>query len=568
MATNLTRATATYLSGINPGAWSYVSGVDNSAYNDNTADGSGRPAQFRQAWWRYIPSASGTAGMQALTNTSGGQGSEQRVIAYDGSTYSLALVMTNASGVQTFPVTGGVSYFIVIGVAADVSGTYGFGLFGPNSAPEPVVTADTSNHQYANAITVMPSTNAYYTHVQDNTPAIFGTPETTPPGIGLGGQRAGWYKFTAPRNGSITVNAAASSDNCEIDVLSYTASTWTLLNYVFSSTTPGLSQAVSAGILYYVRIANASSVGQTINVVMTGSGLPDAPQPDIVNWTPITAGATLRAVRSWQPRLPVPAIVARVRLAARITGEIDTVIVNPIRLAVSTPNAVEVEQLRPARVGVTLRLPMIVEAALTLTQPDDGEVVATHRPEFIVGLDQRDESISYTIEIQYDDDADFSSPITLSRTVGGTTGGLFLVPDSDVPNAAFWRARLLLNGVEQITWSAPNAFTVSAGAAASSLPVSWRVSASAEREIHLWHTDPPGPSVGDTVTAYGQGFPLSTGSLLLGDDTVPVLSWDLVAADPANAGVIDGPVIGPEHFAVTFVAPEIEPPGGPLTVEA
>jgi len=188
-----------------------------------------------------------------------------------------------------------------------------------------------------------------------------------------------------------------------------------------------------------------------------------------------------------------------------------------------------------------------------------------------VDTDADDEdTATYTVTIQYAANDLFTGATTLTGDFDATEGGVELTPASAVPNTTYWRARLSQGNVGRSAWTEPAHFTVSTGTSATVLPLVWTVDPAAARPIHLWHVDPVGPDAGDVVTVYGQGFPAS-GRLTFGDGELTVTSWQRVAAsDEITSGTaqINGDVVDPEHYEVTFTAPNYSGPGEALTVEA
>lgn len=229
----------------------------------------------------------------------------------------------------------------------------------------------------------------------------------------------------------------------------------------------------------------------------------------------------------------------------------------------------DIVAIPPARLTINMSASAST-ASLTLSAPSSGDVLRIARPTFTVALSAPDPTVVYTIEIQYDDNASFTSPVTLSSALTAADGGVSLAATTDVPATTYWRARLLLAGSEEVTWTLPASFTVSTAVTPATLAVQWTADANAARPIHVWHFDPAGPLDGDTVTIYGQGFP-ATGSLTFGDTVLPTTGWQLVAATADNADdtkrVIEGSAVTPEHYEVQFTAPVSDGPGGALVLE-
>lgn len=240
-------------------------------------------------------------------------------------------------------------------------------------------------------------------------------------------------------------------------------------------------------------------------------------------------------------------------LAAPSGGE-DTGVVNAPAIAVS----------------VAMRKPGTVDALLVLSSPEQDEVVIIAQPQLVVGLQSTDLYADYQIEIQYADNAAFTGAVSALVDAQAIDGGITYVPPSPAFATTYWRARLFKDGTGVLDWTDAKRFTVDLVNSAKQIAVTWTVDSAADRPVHLWHFDPPGVEEGDEVTVYGQGFPLTPGLLSLYGQPVAVESWSLVPASgvAVTDRVIDGDVVDAEHFEVLFIAPPVEEPGGPLTVEA
>lgn len=501
----------------------------------------------RSAWYTINPT---TTGSYTFTVTASGTSVE--VDLFNASFTALAGSASNVASVSRTLMAGNLYYYRVAELNSNGPQTY-------------VVTMasdfDTTNHQYANATLI--SGHGNYSTTLDTTPAHFGDTESNPTPYGLGGYRAGWYSFTPDTTNVYTITATPDTYNVEIDLIRQDTSA---LVAAVTGYPASLGQQLTGGIAYWLRIATTSNAAQHIALSLTSPATPLAAPP-------ITAHVRLAATAN-PPRLKAPPIAAAVRVAAHIAGEFSTAAAPAITAHVAMPNASDViddDAAPPISAGVTVA-GTPVGAGLYLTQPEQGEIIATATPQFIVAVDQHDDDLTYTVEIQYDESSDFSSPYTLSGDVDSSDGGLDITATQALTGSTgYWRARLLLAGVELITWTAANTFTIDATVSAQSLPVTWTVDANAARPIHLWHFDPPGPAVGELVTAYGQGFP-SSGNLTFADGPLPYQSWQLIAASTAmssEARTIDGDVVDPEHYEVTFTAPEVgDEPGGAFVVEA
>lgn len=220
----------------------------------------------------------------------------------------------------------------------------------------------------------------------------------------------------------------------------------------------------------------------------------------------------------------------------------------------------------PIQLRFRLFTPDTWNGRVVLSAPEADAVVAASRPRFMVGVDPDDDiETSYTVEIQYAATADLADPSTMTADASVADGGVVVTPTEDLAGTIYWRARVKAPGMPPAPWTAVQSFTVDLSASATTIPITWTVSASATRPIHLWHFFPPGPDVGDTVTIYGQGFP-ATGTVYFGGQDLTTTGWKRVGA--TSGGTIQGPTVNPEHYEITFVAPSYDGDGELLTVTA
>lgn len=240
---------------------------------------------------------------------------------------------------------------------------------------------------------------------------------------------------------------------------------------------------------------------------------------------------------------------------------------------VAPPGVIEIGSAWPGAGGSTPPVdpPVVDPLDVSLTDPADTQTVITYRPSFTVAVDTSDEDddATFTMTIQYADNADFTNPQVLTGDFDTVDAGIVLTATSNIAQTTYWRARVSQGSTLRSAWTPAARFNVNSSVVPTELSVTWNVDAStAVRPIHLWHFDPPGPDAGDVVTVYGQGFP-STGALRFGDGYLSVTSWRLIpAANLGTTSVIDGDNVDPEHYEVTFVAPAYSGPGEALTVEA
>lgn len=541
-------------------------------------DGALYANQFRSSWYRYVPETAGS--LSATANRYNSSNDIYMSIFEDAGSGLTRIANPVAQQTNTtVAVVTGKTYYVQLyqlGVN-DPSTTYRLSATGPKSVS---YDPDLTNHQWTNAITVTPDSSGSVRIDVDNTVARFADAESNPTSSTLTGFRAGWYKYN-PVATKPGVNAASVgfTGGSAIQVFSRIGTgAWTLVGQqqrATNSYTDSVVFTVTLGTTYYFRVANTiNDAGQKVRL---GVDFMPTKAAVLMDAAPIRVAVAGKPARIAEKPQPVPPITVATDLVdPKAVGGNGRATAVPIAVSVTMqPMAIEVSAdevfAPPLTLAVMMGNPSIIAAGLSLTSPDAGETIATSYPQFIVALMADDPEVDYQIEIQWSADNDFTDPVSAIVDAPAVDGGIAYTPTTPVFEATFWRARLLLDGEEVIGWTPYRVFYVSAVIATVQLPITWTVDTDAARPIHLWHFDPPGVEEGDLVTAYGQGFPLSTGTLYLYNEPVLPLSWDLIEADALADPVtrtIDGAEVDPEHFAVTFIAPPVEEPGGPLTVEA
>lgn len=417
---------------------------------------------------------------------------------------------------------------------------------------------DTTAHQWQYAITTLPPGDWNFDS-GDIDVTTFTLTEDNPDSahVVLLGYNAVWFSYVPGyTNPGATVEGIRSQSAMIIVTLfkAHPDGTWETINGAVGTQTASFSADFTANNQYYVRVAAADTSETTMSLQMVGS--PEAPIFATIFSPPVGIDVGVLADGGSDPPPPsetdAPPIYIKVGFVPTLG--------DPLTQMLDAPPITTLIGVAPAV--------QVVDASIQLIQPADEEVVVTDEPEFIVAVTQHDDTETYTVEIQYTDDPLFLTNIeTLSADADPLDGAAHFILTQAVPSLTYWRARLLLSGVEQVAWSASQSFTV-ATPASYDLPVTWSISGGADRPIHFWHFVPDGPHAGDTVTAYGQGFP-SSGTITVSTQNIPVVSWDLISPTGNMSSpdrLISGPTVDPEHYEVTFIAPEIEPPGGPFVV--
>lgn len=412
------------------------------------------------------------------------------------------------------------------------------------STAEQLDTADTL--QYTNAYSFYEGENQNEGEWLD--------PVVDPP-PGMTGVLQGWRRFTPSQHEIVFLRATAPNET------NVTFGVWSRVNGVWGKVQPPLPFApdlaafveLDGGVTYYVMFADESVDSFSGGIGWSAYLYQEFPYDTV----------------------DVPPVAIDVRPHGSPPGEEDTIDVPPVALSVALGEPRPFDgYLVPAITAATTITADLISflGTITLATPADGETVAISRPTLTVAVDTDDPEQTYTAEIQYATDAAFTAPTSITQAFDGADGGLVTTPATALADGPYWwRARLTTDGTPISAWTAAQCFTVDLVTASRALPVSWTVAATADRPIHMWHLDPPGPEAGDTITIYGQGLP-ATGSLLYGDLVLPTTSWTRVAATDDNtdaaARLIDGSTVTCEHYEVQFVAPADDGPGAALTLEA
>lgn len=383
----------------------------------------------------------------------------------------------------------------------------------------------TTNHQWSTADQLLdyptgdPDTYSVYFSVTD---AAYTAPVVDPP-PNLAGVRQGFYTFTVTEQTGLSVTVSGFGPAVPVDCGLWTriGGSWQVIETPpVDPVAATITTNIAAGTYYLMMAFDDETSAQAI---------------ELLTWTAVLG----------EPFETHPPIEVRVTIASA-----------------DAPASV--------RVVVGVGAPQDYSGVFTLSAPLDGTVLASATPAFTLAVVSDDDDAVYTVEMQYDDNTGFTSPVVLSKQVSAVDGGAVLTPAAAIPSTTYWRARLLDSvGTVVSGWRSGGTLTVDSTASTVSFPFTWSVNSGAVRRIHLWHVTPDGPVVGELVTVYGQGFPAS-GHLLLDGDNVTYESWQLVPASSDNtltARRIDGETVTCEHYEIVFAAPGRET-GAILTVEA
>lgn len=263
-----------------------------------------------------------------------------------------------------------------------------------------------------------------------------------------------------------------------------------------------------------------------------------------------------------------------VGLTGNLTGLVATVVVPPIEGVVEpTANVLTSIPAVPIEVIPSVRAPVSVRCTRELLDPEDATTVPVLRPVFTVGVTLTEGDLeTLTVEVQYDDNTSFTSPVSLTQAVDLVENeNVVRIPAlADLPTSVpiYWRARLIFNSN---TWAWTDYWQLTVDTTAGDHLISVvSIVTTTTPDPHLWFFTPEGAIVGSTVTIVGQGFSTAEGTVTLAGVTMPIVSWSHIAATGAavtTGRVITSTLVDPEHDEVVVTVPDVAPPGGGIVVD-
>lgn len=230
----------------------------------------------------------------------------------------------------------------------------------------------------------------------------------------------------------------------------------------------------------------------------------------------------------------------------------------------------------PASFAATASIepPSIFQLSIIDRLPEDGAVVPVLRPYFGVTLYYFGTESVLDVEVQYDTNSAFPSPVSLTTTAILLTGEgpTLLRPGSNLTNGQtyYWRARAGKNG-SYTAWTSTYDFSMDTTVGPTQLDGSWIVGVGTP-DPHIWFVSPGQGKAGDVISIYGRGFLSASAVVKFGVTTATVNSWTQVSASGDAYGVnrsidVSGKSANIEYEVLDVVVPSITPPGGSLYVE-
>lgn len=383
------------------------------------------------------------------------------------------------------------------------------------------------------------------------------------------GYRSAWWMYTPTASGTATVDTELTTGAYKDTILAAWAgplssvpTTGPLAMDDQGGAVPDTSKltlSVTANTTYYFQVTTYGG-GYDSNYVLRVVG-PRTTTPPVIDLPPFGATVTMRAGLPLPVDIDVPPVQTEVQVDAA-GGRI---------IRVASPGLAFQASLPP---------PGLSRIRRTLLDPINDAVVPVLRPVFTVELTQVEGPLGTVIlDVQYDyaSTTFTGSPTLISRNVPLLAGRniVRVVAAGDLPPSAVkpaqlaWRARLRIGGVA-MDWTPTETFTVDPLAGDHAARATWSVTG-AGTDPHLWYVTPAAGIPGDLVTAVGQGFSSSRGTVKLAGLDMPVQRWTHMAATPDAYGaqrVIDSTAnrIDAEHDEVVVLVPDTAPPGGPVYV--
>lgn len=447
------------------------------------------------------------------------------------------------------------------------------------------------NDNFADAAPVVISTAS--TPFTSPSRSNFGhTTETGEPGSMY---RSMWWSYRPLVSGSATFDTQLTAGYQDTRLFIYTGSAVNALTQVAVDDNSGgnqtsmLTYTVTAGTTYYIRVASYSSSTDS-NYVLRVNGPVSKSQQQVD--APVMQ---LKVLVEDGPRVYTDSPPAEVEVSSGAgvppknlndippvevevssDGTIPSKNLNdipPVEVEVSASGGPSATVASPAmNLAAYLGKPTVTRVFRALLDPADSAVVPSVRPVLSVTIRVTEGTVAtLRLDVQYDDNAEFSDPTTLTRDVNVVVGEniVRVITLADVPalTSQFWRARLTFLG-HIFDWTPASQFTVDPTAGDHRAAITWSVT-DGLTDPHLWFVTPAAGKPGDLVTVVGQGFSVEQGTVTLAGTPMPIQSWEHVPASAAAATadrVISLTTVDPEHDHVVVAVPDVSPPGGPLAV--
>lgn len=529
----------------------------------------------RTAWWHYLPQEDGQLTVDTELSAINGE----NLLAVFTSTSGLAgltLVAaadntgaTSYTKIQNLAVLANTDHYLRVSVIVGDNRAHGYQLrlTGPYSvvrtqvacppidasAEAQVATLPTGrNDNIADAvIAVIYSDGGTYTSEYINNATY-----TEEPGEPLSNVigRSAWWRYAPQSNGTLVLDLTGSIgtpnlSSLRVFRLTNPAGAVAFANFTSLGSSP--SRSVTAGDIYYIQAGvDIISANRDMTYLVRLTGPRTVTSLGAIGTVPIDTRVDL--------------------LDQNVTTGVST---PPIEPVVEHPKPWLLVNAKPIDTGASVDYATILRVRRVLADPPNGAVVPILRPVFTVGIYVVEGSLTETtLDLQYDDNAAFTSPVTLVDTVRLLAGAnlVTLTPPADLtPSTVYWRARLRFGTITG-GWTDPWSFTLDPSSGNASIPILATVSAG-DSDPHLWSVQPPGGPPGAKIRLIGTGFPAqAVGQVWLSGQVLTVDSWTTVAATAAagtSARKITADIVSPEHDEISVYVPnDATAPGGPLTV--
>lgn len=381
------------------------------------------------------------------------------------------------------------------------------------------------------------------------------TSSPTEPG-GNNGYRSAWWTLTAPATGRLIFDtqqtvAAGNGRDTLLTIIDPPTGNWLGFSDDEGGGTTSLTAVdVTAGQTILIRVSSYNDVAMGYVLrVLTETQYP----------TTFTARMTVRPMLHARGLLPFPDALDRLEISSRMRPSATLTVA---AIVLNVPCAVSVWSAgAPSTLG---------PAAVRLVSPADDVVIPSGLPQTTIGVTGAAAGSRVQVDVSADGFATIAATGTgdIPRGVYGEALVTVPVAPALADGAVYqWRARLV-SDIDAGAWTASRDLSVQALDGDAAVAGAWTVTTAAGITPHLWWADPPSARAGDTVVAVGRFGPGPWTVRLAGQATPATAAAD-VGATAGDARIdTTGRTTTVAHQRLTWTVPDVDPPGGALTVEA
>lgn len=384
-----------------------------------------------------------------------------------------------------------------------------------------------------------------------------------------------WWKYIPLTDGTFTADTQFATGDTYLEVFTDTfpespvsLSNVVMLTFDDNNDTYGnkalVSLDVTAGTTYYVRYTFASSdPGNVFWLHATGPHTVAYTGPSVTFTVTNTPGIIVDVLDP-----PTVTLSAFQTVSVTNTPVIHQSVFDP---TVTFLSYLVVPVSNTPGLQLKAFVPRIAQVVVTDFSPSNNTTIPTLLPIFRFTVSATDD---FSIQVQIDDNNQFSSPINMSVSAEDPNGNFSSYVQSPVAltnnTTYYWRYRITYPDGSVVTdWKGPFVLNTDLSLSSTVYTGSWTVGLG-NASPNIWFVYPGKGQPGDKVTIYGQALAADTTTVTLKDVACTVVS---AATHPVTDNTIDkfidtiGAVVTVEHDRVVFVVPNVDSPGGNIVVE-